>query len=160
MTKVTQMTSPPVDGIGQGGVFTIGYSHLELEAFLALLHCNRIDAVVDVRMTPTSRRRGFSKSALATALAADGIGYLHEPALGNPKDNRAAFSSKSPERGCARMRAILDTVPALLEDLAARAGRERISIMCVEKSDALCHRQVIVERLLEIAPSLTSRSLG
>lgn len=142
-----------------GGLYTIGYAHLELGAFLAILGAHGVETVVDVRLTPRSRRRGFSKSTLATALAAEGIGYLHEPLLGNPPDNRAAFSSLTPERGRARMRALLESHQGVVASLAARARRERVALLCVEESDARCHRQVIAERLCELEPSLTLTQL-
>ncbi|SEM69999.1 DUF488 domain-containing protein [Nonomuraea pusilla] len=60
------------------------------------------ELLVDVRLTPISRKRGFSKTALATALAAAGIACRHMRALGNPKWNRAGFSGSPAEPGTAR----------------------------------------------------------
>ena len=48
--------------------------------------------VVDVRLNPLSRKSGFSKRALAAALAEAGLRYLQLPELGNPKDNGAGFA--------------------------------------------------------------------
>ncbi|MFE2500029.1 DUF488 family protein [Streptomyces scopuliridis] len=45
--------------------------------------------VADVRLTPISRKPGFSKTRLPHALDEAGITYTHLRALGNPKDNRA-----------------------------------------------------------------------
>jgi uncharacterized protein (DUF488 family) len=46
--------------------------------------------LIDVRELPTSRRKGFAKSALSSALAAADIGYLHLKGLGDPKPGRDA----------------------------------------------------------------------
>ncbi|MBA3393051.1 MAG: DUF488 domain-containing protein [Deltaproteobacteria bacterium] len=49
-----------------------------------MLSAHRIDRVIDVRDLPLSRRRGFSKTPLATALTAHGIEYVHLRQAGNP----------------------------------------------------------------------------
>lgn len=58
-------------------VFTIGYEGRTINDFLADLRANDIKLLADVREAPTSRKRGFSKSALASALQDAGIDYLH-----------------------------------------------------------------------------------
>ncbi len=65
-----------------------------------------VNVLVDVRLTPLSRKPGMSKRQLADALTAVGVEYLHLPALGNPRDNRDAFRQGDP-RGRARFRALL-----------------------------------------------------
>lgn len=52
--------------------------------------------LVDVRLTPLSRKPRLSKTKLAAALADVGIEYVHHRALGNPKDNRAGFREGQP----------------------------------------------------------------
>ena len=69
-------------------LFTIGYEGAELDDFLAVLKAAGTDVLLDVRELPISRRRGFSKNALKTALAEAGIDYRHEKQLGSPKDVR------------------------------------------------------------------------
>ncbi|WTY53947.1 DUF488 domain-containing protein [Micromonospora sp. NBC_01412] len=53
-------------------------------------------------MTPISRKRGFSKSALSQALATQGIVYEHRRELGNPKENRPGFGGTREELESAR----------------------------------------------------------
>jgi uncharacterized protein (DUF488 family) len=72
-------------------LFTVGYEGLMLEAFIQRLQSNSIQTLVDVRELPLSRKRGFSKRALAEALALQGITYLHMPALGCPKPIRDRY---------------------------------------------------------------------
>ena len=57
-------------------------------SLVATLREAGVQRLVDVRKFPSSRRRGFSKTALAAALDAAGIEYVHARALGNPKPNR------------------------------------------------------------------------
>ena len=49
-----------------------------------------VKRLLDVREAPISRRKGYSKTALAAALAASGIDYVHLRGLGTPKPGREA----------------------------------------------------------------------
>jgi uncharacterized protein (DUF488 family) len=141
-------------------LFTIGYEDLRIDQFVNKLREHHINTVVDVRLTASSRRPGFSKTALSNALAAAGIGYVHERDLGNPPSNRDAFRSGRLEEGRALMRARLENGSAdALRRLVDRAGHERVALLCVEAFDARCHRQVIVEMAREVEPELKSFSI-
>src|SRR5689334_7703139 len=65
-------------------LFTIGYEGRALDELIAVLAANQIDRVIDVRELPLSRRRGFSKTPLGTALVGAGIEYVHMREAGNP----------------------------------------------------------------------------
>ena len=69
-------------------IFTFGYEGLPLEAFIGRLKVTGVQAVLDVRANPLSRKPGFSKTALSTALHEVGIIYAHVPAMGCPKPVR------------------------------------------------------------------------
>jgi uncharacterized protein (DUF488 family) len=58
---------------------------------LSLLSQHGIETVVDIRELPLSRKRGFSKNALATALYLAGLGYIYLRALGCPKPVRDRY---------------------------------------------------------------------
>jgi uncharacterized protein (DUF488 family) len=78
--------------IGEPGVIGVGYQGQTIDQFIGSLVDMRVTCVVDVRLTPLSRKFGFSKGSLARALASRGISYEHTPALGNPHDNRRCFA--------------------------------------------------------------------
>jgi uncharacterized protein (DUF488 family) len=63
-------------------LYTIGYEGQTVEAFLQRLLAQGVLALIDVRELPLSRKPGFSKNALASALQRHGIEYIHMPALG------------------------------------------------------------------------------
>ncbi|HEX8508590.1 MAG TPA: DUF488 domain-containing protein [Propionibacteriaceae bacterium] len=69
-------------------LISVGYEGRDVEGLVASLTQQRVAVLVDVRLTPLSRKPGLSKKRLASTLAEHGIDYLHLPALGNPKDNR------------------------------------------------------------------------
>ncbi|MHB1511257.1 MAG: DUF488 domain-containing protein [Acidimicrobiales bacterium] len=142
------------------GLFTIGYEDLRIDQFVNKLRENHINTVVDVRLTASSRRPGFSKTALTSALAAAGVGYVHERDLGNPPSNRDAFRKGRVEEGRVLMKARLENGSAdALRRLIDRAGHERVAVLCVEAFDATCHRQIIVEMAREIEPGLKTISI-
>ncbi len=130
-------------------IYTIGYEGADLDAFLSTLRMADIRTLVDVRERPLSRKRGFSKSALAAALSAVGISYVHKPALGDPKPGREAA-----RRGNYRLfqeifgqqMASAQAQEALvaLEELARR---ERICLLCFERDPRHCHRGIIAKHL-------------
>lgn len=135
---------------------SVGYEGVDLDAFIQDLLDQGVEVLVDVRLNAISRRRGFSKAALSTALAQAGIEYRHLRALGNPTSNRAAFSGQDRNLGRQRYRGLLkepDAQEALteLDDLR----QERVTaVLCFERDEVACHRHVIVndlDRLVRVA---------
>ena len=70
---------------------SIGYEGKTVDDLVAQLLEQGVPVLVDVRLTPPSRKPGLSKTKLSEALAAVGIGYVHHRALGNPKVVAVAF---------------------------------------------------------------------
>src|SRR5215207_377562 len=71
-------------------VATIGYESTTVPSFLQSLQNAGVELLVDVRAVASSRRPGFSKTALAANLSSVRIDYLHMRGLGTPSDGRAA----------------------------------------------------------------------
>jgi uncharacterized protein (DUF488 family) len=134
-----------------GGLVGVGYEGRDLDGFLSALTADSVEVLADVRLTPISRKRGFSKRALGEALSGVGIDYQHYRVLGNPKPNRAGFWGAQPELEEARLRyqELLDADEAVhaLEQLAATARSSRVAVMCFEADEMRCHRQVVLEQL-------------
>jgi len=72
-------------------LYTCGYEGLDTDEFVARLVEVGVRVVIDVRERPISRKKGFAKRALSTRVALDGIGYLHVPELGCPKQIRDRY---------------------------------------------------------------------
>src|SRR3954453_13464935 len=77
-------TLKTVDGAAAGReVWTIGHSTLEIPEFLGVLHAYSIEAVVDVRRFPGSRRPPqFGAEALGQSLESQGIAFQWVHGLG------------------------------------------------------------------------------
>src|SRR5438552_16030725 len=83
------------------GVIGFGYQGHTLDTFIDGLGTAGVRLLVDVRLTPTSRKPGFARTRLQAALRAAGIDYLHLSTLGNPKANRAGFAGPPAARATA-----------------------------------------------------------
>jgi transcriptional regulator with XRE-family HTH domain len=131
------------------GLWSAGYEGRDIDSFVASLVDCRIDVVADVRLTPISRKPGFSKTRLGAALSGAGIEYTHLRALGNPKDNRAPFWDGRVAEGRAQFRSMLhsDEARSDLDRLAAHAKQSRVAVLCFEKDESRCHRQVVLEQV-------------
>jgi transcriptional regulator with XRE-family HTH domain len=129
------------------GLWSAGYEGRDIDSFVAALVDSRIGVVADVRLTPISRKKGFSKTRLGDALAKAGIEYTHLRGLGNPKDNREPFWDGRLEVGRTRFRGLLQSEEAQsdLDRLAEHARQSRVAVLCFEKDESRCHRQVVLE---------------
>jgi len=133
----------------KSSVFTIGYEGAELPTFLATLASTGIQHLIDVRDVPISRKRGFSKSGLAVALADIGIGYTHLKALGDPKPGRDAMRRGDYSAFLTIYSShIANDEAKLALGLAAKIARtQKIVLLCYERSPKQCHRTIVAEKL-------------
>lgn len=138
---------------------TLGYEGRSASDVVTTLVRHGVDVLIDVRLTPVSRKPGLSKSALAEALAEAGIEYRHRRELGNPSDNREAFAHPGAPREQARdrFRARLNngSRDALLE-VASLARASHVALLCYERQPKSCHRDVIVEEAQRIDPAIVA----
>lgn len=100
---------------------------------------------------PWSRRPEFAKRALADALAAAGIGYVHLKALGNPKPGRDAARAGDTKtyRRIFGARLETDAAQAELGELVELATDAPSCLMCYEADPARCHRAIVVDELMK-----------
>lgn len=148
----------------QTGVIGIGYEGADLGDFIDGLRKWGVSQLVDVRLNPLSRKKGFSKRALALALAEADISYVHTPELGNPKDNRDGFADTDPTSSVGalardRYKATIATEAgdAALRQIASDAHTQLVAVMCFERSELNCHRREVlsaVRGLLETQNSV------
>ena len=130
-------------------LLTIGYQNRTVDDLVDTLRAAEVKALVDVRLTPLSRKPGLSKNGLATRLREVGIDYLHLPALGNPRDNRDAYR-RGDEAAVAKYRDVLRTPEgqAALDQLVRLATQKRVALMCFEHDAAECHRSMVADALM------------
>ncbi|MBI1265149.1 MAG: DUF488 family protein [Alphaproteobacteria bacterium] len=141
---------------------TIGYEGAALDDFIATLARAGVDYLIDIRDRAQSRRKGFSKTALADRLQSAGIMYLHLRQLGDPKPGREAARAGD----WRRFRDIYDQVIESDEAQSAlgqiedqlKTGRT-IALLCYERDQTTCHRKIVSD-ILEARTGLKARHLG
>ncbi len=132
-------------------VFTIGHSTRSLEEFPAILKSFSIELAVDVRTLPGSKRcPRFNGESVAPALAAPGIGYVHEKGLGGLR--RARKDSTNGRWRNASFRGYADYMQtpefaANLAQIVELAHEKRLVLMCAEAVPWRCHRSLIGDAL-------------
>lgn len=115
-------------------VYTIGHSNVSFDTFLALLQTADIRTVIDCRSKPNSRWRQFAHTNLARHLVYVDIFYEWR---GN---NIGGLEGNV-------------NYQATLTEIADRASREVIAIMCSEGTPEQCHRGT------DLAPELEKRGI-
>lgn len=130
----------------------VGYEGMDSEAFVQRLLVWKVETLVDVRLHPLSRKKGFSKRSLSELLKAADIDYLHLPALGNPKDNREGFARPGTAEGDAAHSKYKDLLKgadaqSALEQVTEMAVQQRVAVLCFEASERGCHRQFVLEEV-------------
>ncbi|HYG87120.1 MAG TPA: DUF488 domain-containing protein [Azospirillum sp.] len=132
-------------------IWTIGYEHASLDDVVGALRGAGIEALLDVRELPLSRRAGFSKSPLRAALQEAGIDYVHLKGLGTPAEGRLAARQHDHERFWAIVERRMDT-PEAEADLQRAAGiarEKRSCLLCLEADPHVCHRLRVAQLLNE-----------
>jgi uncharacterized protein (DUF488 family) len=133
-------------------VLTIGHSNHPLDCFLALLARHKVEALVDIRRFPGSRKHPhFNRDDLAAALQKSGVEYHWLEALGGRRNKQR---DESPNRGLENegFRNYADYMQTNqfregVEKLLEVARRKRTAIMCAEGLFWQCHRRLVSDFL-------------
>jgi uncharacterized protein (DUF488 family) len=135
----------------RGGVIGVGYEGRSISDFVTQLQHLGVSRLADVRLTPISRKPGFSKSALNQALTEAGIAYDHYRQLGNPKSNRAGFSGTEADLRHARSvyeeRLAQPEASEALAELASATEQEMVAVLCFEADQHRCHRDLVLSEI-------------
>ncbi len=125
---------------------TIGYEGMDIQGFLSLLREHDIEALVDIRELPLSRKPGFSKKSLADALNLSGFEYVHLPNLGCPKPIRNRYRA---DGNWARYKQgfmkYLETQYEAIAILASIATASDCALLCFEADYNYCHRSMVAD---------------
>lgn len=128
-------------------LFTVGHGTLESEQLARLLTNAGVEAVVDVRSFPASRRNPqFGREEMERWLPAAGVAYQWEPRLGGFR--RAAPDSPNVALRHPSFRGYADYMAtpefeAALRDLVESCSGRQMAIMCSETLWWRCHRRLV-----------------
>ncbi|MGA9885739.1 MAG: DUF488 domain-containing protein [Candidatus Acidiferrales bacterium] len=133
-------------------VFSVGHSTRPIAEFIELLHAQGVKQIIDIRTIPKSRHNPqFNSDALASALRAAKIRYVHLKELGGlrhaRKDSVNLGWRNASFRGFADYMQTPEFAAAL--DRAIELARQRPSaLMCAEAVPWRCHRSLVADALL------------
>ena len=139
-------------------IWTIGHSTRTAEEFIAVLAAHEIEAVVDVRRFPGSRRLPqFGSAALERSLRGAGVSYRWIEALGGRRRPGPASPNDAWEneafRGYADHTESEEFAEGLIE-LFMIASPLRTAVMCAELLWWRCHRRIIADVLVALGHEL------
>ena len=139
-------------------LFTLGYQSLTAEKYLQGLVNAGVGIVLDVREHAWSQRPDFVKSKLRNSLAAVRIDYSHIRQAGNPSKNRK--TARTAKECLDRYRNHLRSSRGCLDQLllmihTADEDRRPACLTCYERDFQQCHRSILIEELVLLAPALS-----
>lgn len=132
-------------------IWTIGHSTRPFEEFVAMLHSFKIEAVVDIRSFPGSRKfPQYNKEALQISLPENKIQYVHLKELGGRRkvspDSKNTVWRHIAFRGYADYMETNDFKNGIIE-LEKIAFKQRTAYMCSEAVWWRCHRSMVSDYL-------------
>ncbi|MCC7084718.1 MAG: DUF488 domain-containing protein [Pirellulales bacterium] len=129
-------------------IYSIGHSNHSIERFLELLRQHRVQVVADTRSSPYSKYAAqFNDRELTAELRSVGIEYLFfgRQLGGRPQgdqfydaEGRVLYSSLAES---AEFRRGIEQVEQL-------ASQKRTALLCSEENPAICHRHLLIGRVL------------
>jgi len=133
------------------GVCSIGYEGLSLERYLNKLIRHGVQVVCDVRKNPLSRKFGFSKRTLKSALEHLGITYRHFPALGIVSNKRQQLNTQADYDLLfdEYEKTTLQTETTAIDEITDLMKTHKIALLCYEKLPEQCHRTRILNVILK-----------
>lgn len=129
-------------------LYTAGHSNHALPEFLQLLKQHGIEVLVDVRSHPYSKYVAhFNKEEIQTALKQAGLKYLF---LGAELGGRPAEDEFFDDEGHVLYYRVAQSPLFLggIERVEAGSRHYRVALMCSEEDPAVCHRHLLVGRVL------------
>ena len=130
-------------------LFTLGYSGHDLKSFLERLQRYKVKVVIDVRRTPLSRKKGFSRTALSGFLAAHDVDYRHEVELGVPNELRDKLKAGrlKLENYFEQFELYLANHVDVLDRVYSLATSQRCCLLCMESFPQDCHRSIVAKAI-------------
>ncbi|MCC3314739.1 DUF488 domain-containing protein [Nocardia africana] len=133
-------------------LFTVGYEGRRADELVAILTEAGVATVVDVRLTPISRKPGLSKTKLSAALGQAGIRYVHLRELGNPRDNRDGFRVGDADARD-RYAHVLESPEGAdaLHSVRTLMAQGPVALLCFEHDHTTCHRHMVADAVRDAA---------
>lgn len=135
-------------------LYTVGHSNREIDEFIELLKINEIEALIDVRKLPGSKKYPhFNLDELSRSLSAADILYVHLKELGGRrKPNKDSKNTLWKNKSFQAYADYMDTAEFQrgIDILLEHSRKKRTAVMCSEALWWRCHRALIADYLKSI----------
>jgi len=141
--------------ITRSGVVGVSYEGRSVAEFVTGLRLDGVQIVVDARLVPRCNRRGVSRHALAEALRANGIQYVHYEALGDPEPYQVTARGPAEAAAAAeryREHLAKPAVREVIRDLIAVSGSRRVGVMTADVDPDRTQRAVLLAEIDRCRP--------
>ena len=131
------------------GLFTIGYSAFMVKDFLdALMHYG-INVVIDVRSQPYSANySGYNRENIEQALKRKGIHYRNYAREFGARQTDLRFFSPEGYLDFELFSESPNFIRGIDNLKSSMAQGYSVALMCAEKNPAICHRSIMISRVL------------
>jgi uncharacterized protein (DUF488 family) len=142
-------------------IYTIGFTKKSLKDFIDALRGARVRAVIDVRLRNTSQLAGWSKYPDFAFLLEEGfhIRYEHHPQFAPTAELLDAYKKSGDwqwyETEFKRLLAVRNPE----SEGRALMAADRICLLCAEPEPDRCHRRLVAEYLMNLAPGVEVKHL-
>lgn len=132
----------PVRPVAKNAIYTIGYEGLSVDRFFNILIQYGIQAIIDVRANPISRKYGFSKKSMEEISRKIGLTYYHFPKLGIDSSSRRNLSDyhSYQELFYRYETSMLPKQKTEMKKLVLLLKQHPSTLLCYEKDANYCHR--------------------
>ena len=140
-------------------IASVGYEGRSADELIKALLKAGVGVLVDVRENAISRKPGLSKRALADRCQSNGIEYVHEPSLGNPREHRDDFRAGAARGRSAYERHLNAIGTDALRRVASLLRDRTVALLCFEADQSTCHRSIVADHLRRLDPLATVQSV-
>ena len=138
-------------------IYTIGFTHKSASEFFETLKANRIERLLDVRLSNTSQLAGFTKQADLEYFLRQicDAAYEHEPQLAPSEELFRAYRKEggSWEALASGYLKLLKT--RKIESVLSKSSfKQRTVLLCSEATPDHCHRRLALEYLQKHWPEI------
>ena len=132
-------------------VYTAGYEGKSVDAFFNDLLSHGIDALIDVRANPSSRKYGFSKRRLSQLCDRLELEYRHIPSLGVPSSARVGLGSHASYQHLLSRyeQSMLPQHSAEVKELGCFMRQKPSVLVCMEEDVQCCHRSRLAKAVAD-----------
>jgi uncharacterized protein (DUF488 family) len=124
-------------------IVSLGYERRSIEELISILINLNVKKLVDVRITPISRKKDYNKRALSVKLEEAGIEYIHLKEAGNPY-----YKQNSDIQKCLGLYSnYLQNNPRIILNIANELSRKSSAVLCYEREYSICHRNILLNKL-------------